>query len=147
MLNARLEIYCHKNSGEFILLNFAFDPRYEMAVGWGDFVRVSLDTMKTSGLDIVLANLADFPKRTILGKDQFSLMTNKERVVFFKQHMLIKVSQIQYQIILEPMIRVNKTSHKGLYYSKSSIKLPNTNEFFFDALMKSLSILQGNEDE
>ena len=146
MLNARLEIYVKKNFGEFILLNFAFDPHYEMAVGWGDFVRVDFDTMKTSGLDVVHANLADFSKRIIVGKDQFSLMSNREQNKFFKNHMLVAVSELRDQILLEPMIQVNKASHEGLFYSQLIIKLPSTNEIFFDALMKSFSVLQGKED-
>lgn len=90
MQDPGLELRVNQKTGDFVITNFAVDPRFGFQRGWGPLVHVTRQQMKTEGLRIVLDNLDGFLDRN--GEDGYELDGDpvKQRA-FEKLHKCISV--------------------------------------------------------
>jgi len=63
-IGANIGVYKHGTKDTFLLLRAApLGPEGGASTAFGEFVHVSLDDMRTKGLDLILADLREYPNR------------------------------------------------------------------------------------
>jgi len=137
---SNLQILRNIKDGEFLIRNFAIDPRYGYRAEFGDLVPVDPQSMRERGMEIVLTNLVGFFERDAL-KDlnERPRRSRQENARLDRSNRLVSVALSGDELRLEPMKRV-RGGFTGTDSPTITLATSSTNEEFFRLLMKAFSI-------
>lgn len=131
------DLYMNKDKTLFLLGSCAIESTYGMTVTYGNLKHILQEDMKSRGLDIVLKDLEEFPRREKKQdeKSELQKMTPAEEKKFHKDHRYILLQQNNKNTLeMTPM----KPVKKGFSGNKETVvSLPCTNADFFESLMQA----------
>jgi hypothetical protein len=135
-----LDIFCHKTTGDIVILNYAVRPLYGAKVGWGPMVHVTADQMRERGLDLISENLAGFESRDGSDGSEFQKLPRHEKRRFESDHLLVSVRQEHSsRLILTPMHPAEgNNGFIGDRVEELEVNLPCSTEEFFRSLTLAL---------
>jgi hypothetical protein len=137
---SNLSILMNKKDGTFLIRNFAIDPRYGYRAEFGELVPVDIESLRTHGLEIVLANLAGFFERDAL-KDlnERPRLPREQSRELDRTNYELSVASTGDELCLAPMKRV-RGGAVGIECPEIKMDVRSTTEEFFQLLTKAFSI-------
>ncbi len=138
-----LEVFRNQREGGYSLLNYAVNPLNQFTVGWGKFVHASEAEMKSRGLDLVLANLAEFSSRDGSGKCDLDRMPSAARRRFLSTHKSISVFLPDpNRLMLQGTTRHSATGSAGMPEQRIEMRLPMPQTSFYSALIRAFDLTE-----
>lgn len=136
-----LELFLNKKSGNFLLLNYAINPRNKFRVGWGNLRTIFSPEMQSEGLDLVLSNLAGFSTRDGSEMCELDRMTPPERRRFNSTHKAISVSLPTPDVlVLQGSSKVGASGRVGTSAQRVEVRLPSTQQEFYAAMRQAFDL-------
>jgi hypothetical protein len=137
---SNLSILMNKKDGTFLIRNFAIDPRYGYRSEFGELVPVDIESMRTRGLAIVLANLETFFERDAL-KDlnERPRRSREQNLKLDRSNYEVGVAVTGNELCLDPMKRV-KGGFVGIECPAITLDIRSTNEEFSQLMTEAFSI-------
>jgi hypothetical protein len=135
-----LDLFWNLKTANFVVLNFAIDQKTQFCVSAGPFLKISKEEMDSNGLQIILTQLAEFPKRDGSERSELELMSAKQKSRFKSAHLMVSVSVNEDLTAMKicPMERRYGSGAVGMNEGKSVLKLPSTQPEFLYALKVAL---------
>ena len=138
---SNLAILMNKKDGTFLIRTFAIDPRYGYRAEFGELLSVDIESMRTRGLEIVLANLETFFERDALRDlKERPRQPREESLKLDRTTYEVAVALTGHKLCLDPMKRVGSGSSVGIECPAITLDATCTNEEFFQLLTKAFSI-------
>jgi hypothetical protein len=130
----------NKEDGTFLIRNFAIDPRYGYRAEFGELVPVEIESMRTRGLEIVLANLEGFVERDALEDlNQRPRRSREENLTLDRTNYQVDVGLEGNELCLSSMKRV-RGGFVGIECPDIKLHAHSTSEEFFRLLTKAFAI-------
>jgi hypothetical protein len=131
----------NKKTGKFKILNFAIHHEFGYSVGWGDFVPVSVEDIRTRGVQIILNNLEGFFLRDTRDKSKLysmSKMSQREQRLLERDHHVVGIDNYKDNLLrLMPMSRYPSGGYVGDVKDQIELQLPCDNEEFYQNLLEA----------
>jgi len=133
-IRPHLSLFRNKESGDFVLHNFAINPDIGASTSCGSSVTVPDSVMRMQGRELVLQNLREFHRRQP-SPSAFTKLTRKEKAGFYALHDLVSIDQMDRdQLRLTPMHRVSAIGFEGAIDGAEDVIIPaDASEHFFYA--------------
>jgi len=128
-----LNLYRHRTTGDFTILNFAMDPRFGAPTGWGPLVHFGAHRMEREGAELILSNLAAFYGRSP-ARSEMEAMSIEEVGRFNDDHKLLVIRmETKSELVVTSMTRVGAASHQG--EDERTIRLPIAAVVFYEQIL------------
>ena len=136
-----LQLFRHKSTGDFTILNLALNPNYGAPTGWGPLVHIGADRMRREGAELISANLDRFHERS-RARSELETMSLEETSEFYDHRdVLILWLEDDSELVVTPMRRVGPASHEGK--AERTLRLPIPADVFFEQILSAFRDCNG----
>jgi hypothetical protein len=133
-----LDLYRHKKTGGFIILNYAPNRTYGFSVACGPFVRISADDLMANGINQILHNLDEFESRDAMSGSEFKQLSSANKRKFEHDHDLVGLRrESPDQLVLTPMHPAHRGGFTGDQKEEIVVMLPCLAEQFHNYLTEA----------
>ncbi len=134
-----LDLYQHKKSGNFTLLNLVENKEFGFDDAYGPLIPIAEDTMHANGLEIVLEHLREYDKREKHAKAEIDQLSKQDQTKLEKNNRTVGVTLRNdgKELWLSPTRKNARGGGVGYEEDRIVVQMPCDNESFYQQLMET----------